>query len=266
MKKHRNRKALWAVDVFRWIKKNILSVKLIPATPIFYLVEAKSVRQNWLVKRRQNTIKKSAMTYLKKGLLLVPVWQVVPDWEISFFQQQGIDLISKGIVQIGDRWLRLAFMQDEDLNHALRQQDYVLNQYLEDQPILADTFEKILAVIDKEKRIISKIGQRKIGIQKLQTAIKIKIASFHRSIQSIIDNSPLFKQEGAVKDLHTVIAVLRKISRECYLTPVRPVGIRLRRAGRSIDCAILNLKKRQFYSAKLCLKSALKNLSYPEET
>lgn len=266
MKKHKNRPALMAIDVVRWLNKNIFPVKRIAGTAILYLTKEKTVRQTWLVKSGKKVKQKTAVTYLKKGIFLVPIWQNVPDWLMEYLRERGLNPKALNIIRLENRHLRLAFMQDEDLDHARRQQNHVLDEYLDGSPILKETLEELAKVLHEKAEIVDKIKERKVGIDKFQTKLIISLRSYRKSIQSIVANSPLFKKNFSEKDKKTIINTLRRIARECLKLAVRPISGRMHRAAFSIECAIRNIDKCQFYQAKKCLESAVRNLVYPEET
>jgi hypothetical protein len=68
------------------------------------------------------------------------------------------------------------------------------------------------------------------------------------------------------KDRQTVINAFAKIAKNCRAIPMRPVGRNLGYAARSLERAIININNGRIDLAKRNLKSAIKNLEYPDQT
>jgi hypothetical protein len=170
LKKHSDRPALRAYDVARWIANGILEVSRVRGERILILINAKSVRQTWLQKTKSGQIRKrTAVTYLRKGIFLVPMWYEVPDWEIEILKKSGITVEQANpllIIHLKDKYLRLGFMQDEDLDHALRQQNHVLDTYFtKTDKLLKDNFPALSEALTSEQRIVDKIEIRRIAVR-----------------------------------------------------------------------------------------------------
>lgn len=261
LKKYRTRPALRAIDVERWLANKILRVKRIKSTPIFYLLKGKSVRQSWFKKTAKRILKKTAVTYLRKGIFLVPIWQKVPEWEMQRLKDQGIEPLTLGIISFEGTFYRLVYMQVEDLDHTLRQQNHVLDQYL--GAILKENFPKLFELLERQEKIIGHIEVRKKGVANFSTSLEIFLRSSQRSLRSVIANAPLFRKSAA-EDSQLVTNVLKKIIRQSHAFPVRPVFRKLYFARRSMALAIEHLQNRRLNLAKRRIQAALKNLEYPQ--
>lgn len=266
MKKYTHRPALRAVEVWRWISKDILTINPVKRSPIFHLAEGKSVRQVWLKKTKTAIQRKTAVTYLRKGLFLVPAWKKVPPWEVKHLEEMGLSFCQQSILLVNGSYQRLIYMQVEDLNHTQRQQEHILNHYFEIERLLQQTFPELFEKITKEHQIIQKIGKRKIAADSLQTATRIRIDSLRRSLCSIVDYAPIFNQAFYEKDRQTVISFLENTVREINSFTFRPVNKPIGYAKRSLALATLHLKNNRLSLAKDRLRSAIKNLTYPTET
>lgn len=266
MKKHKTRPALRAIDVLRWIDKKILPVKRVKGTQILYLLSWKVVLQSWVRRNQKRQIKKeTARTYLRVGIFLVPIWQKVPLWEIKYLQSQGQNPLIRGIILFKGVYLRLAYMQVEDLDHAIRQQDHVIDNYL--NVYIKKDFPQLVNELQRQDEILQKVGERKMGAESLLTHIKLCLRSYNRSLGSILANAPIFKHGNfQEKDRQTIISALQNIIKECRSFSFRPICHRLRFARRSLTLAIEHIKNDNFRLAKARLKAALKNLEYPEPT
>lgn len=266
MKKHSDRPALRATEVWRWIEKGILKIDVLKNTPIFHLTEGKSVRQKWLQKRKSSATWKSVVTYLRKGIFLVPIWKVVPDWEIKFLNDCGLLLAKEGIAFLNNRYRRLYYMQVDDLDHVLRQTIHTIDGYLAIDPLLAENSADLATKLNCQNQIINRIGNRQINADSLYTIVNIKMKSISRSIRSILANAPAFKRKCIEQDRLTVYNYFEKASQECATLTFQPVFRQLSYASRSLKIAAKHIKNGQRYKAKRCLKSALKNLTYPAES
>lgn len=268
MKRHTDRPALRAMEVWRWITKGILKVTVLRDAHIFYLNQGKAVRQRWLKRVKGKVEIRTSMTYLRKGTFLVPIWQVVADWEINYLHEKNVFLDNFGIVLYDQKYYRLCYMQVEDLDHTRRQQDHVLDNYFDS--LLSDNFPDFWAELSRQNRIIQEIEGRKISAENFYVVVAIRLKSISRSLRSIIKNAPLFRQdfsqEQKERSRETAINVLEKIARECQTFTFRPVCHRLRYAARSLKLAAEHLRNRHLGLAKKRLQSALKNLTYPPET
>lgn len=271
-KKHPDRPALRAVDVKRWFENGILKVKQISQTPVLFLIEGKNVRQSWFRRRRGRVQRHSAVTYLGKGIFLIPIWLPVRDWEIEYLKSQDIDLRSRGIRLFDHGYLRLCYMQVEDLDHAERQQDHVLEGYSrQDYPPITADLEILMDELARVEAISSKIRSRKVGIDSVGNYLKMRLIfwqknlnSWHRSLQLIVSNAPALQRETTLRERQPVITTLRRIADGCRDLTMRPVGIRLSRAARSLKLAAGHIQNGRLDLARDRIKSALKNLEYPE--
>ena len=266
LKKYTHRPALRAVEVWRWISKDILAIKIVKRSPMFHLAEGKSVRQVWLRKTKTGIQRKTAVTYLRKGLFLVPAWKKVPQWEIKYLKEAGLSFCQQSILLVNGGYQRLIYMQVEDLDHTQRQQEHILDHYFEIEYLLQQTFPELFEKLTKEHQIIQKIGQRKIAADSLHAATQIRIDSLRRSLCSIVARAPLFNQAFSEKDRQTVISVLENAVREINSFTFRPINRPIGYARRSLSLAILHLKNNRLSLAKDRLRSAIKNLTYPTET
>ncbi len=267
LKKHDDRPALRAVDVWRWISNGILTIRIIKGSPIFFLAEGKSVRQSWYKVTGQTAEKKSAVTYLRKGLFLVPSWRKVTDREINYLKALGSSLCMQSILYFpGHGYHRLIYMQVEDLDHALRQQGYIIDNYRDKTKTLMCMFAlELLREIEKEDRIIKQIGERKIAADSLHTRTCLRIDSIGRSISSIATNAPIFRTDFADEGKQTVITVLERAVREIRSFTFRPVNRPIGFARRSLELAIKHLRNNRPSLARDRLRSAVKNLKYPKD-
>lgn len=266
LKKHLDRPALWAVDVARWASRGILKLKRVKRTAIFFLSEGKNVRQTWFHRtlKRKRVRNKTATTYLAKGIFLVPRWRAVPDWEIEYLKARQKDLRVRGIIFIRDGYYRLTFQNVDDLDHASRMQDHILDNYL-DMEFLREHLPELMRILAAQDKIISKIVTSKIGVESVQISIRRNLSRLRRNLRSIFENAPLFTRDYTAKDARTVIAGIRIIARECREYPFRPIGRRLYYAAQSLERAAINIRRDRIDLAKNNIKSALRNLEYPEE-
>jgi hypothetical protein len=267
MKKYANRPALRAVDVCRWVGKEIFEIKRIKDTTIFYSTCGKTVRQTWVRKTRRGEIKKlSALTYLRKGIFLTPVWQIVPDWEIKYLQEKQINPRDIGSIFFKRRgYVRLAFRQVEDLDHAIRQQDHIIDNYLS-LDFLKVQLPELIDILISHAQIIHKTTLNKVGVESSQVILKNLLLSYQRSLRSILENAPTFRNNNTPKNTEILSNVLAKIVKECRNHKFRPVGRRLEHAARSLERAVIHIQNNRLALAQARIKSALKNLEYPEET
>lgn len=266
LKKYTHRPALRAVEVWRWISKDILTINPVKRSPIFHLAEGKSVRQVWLKKTKTTIQRKTAVTYLRKGLFLVPAWKKVPPWEVKHLEEMGLSFCQQSILLVNGGYQRLIYMQVEDLDHAQRQQDHIMDHYFEIERLLQQTFPELVEKITKEHQIIQKIGRRKIAADSLHAATQIRIDSLRRSLRSILAYAPIFNQAFSEKDRQTVISVLENAVREINSFTFRPINRPIGYARRSLERATLHLKNNRLSLTKNRLRSAIKNLTYPTET
>jgi len=266
LKKHSNRPALRAIDVVRWIDKGILQVQRVKRTPILFLTRGWTVRQTWFYRtfRRQLIRKKTATTYLRKGIFLVPIWQLVPAWEVDYYTSRGFPLSDCWISNFDDKDHRLAFMQVEDLDHALRLHDHILDKYL-DVKFLRARLPELMRILDTQEQIIQKVVQRSVGTTSFRKEIETTLRSFRRSLSSILNNAPVFNGNFSDETKKPVVSFLRSVIRECQRHPFRPIGRRLLYAVKSLNLAIVYLESGSPRRARERIKSALKNLTYPEE-
>lgn len=264
MKKHYDRPALRVIEVWRWIEKGILEIEILKDTPIFHLSQGKSVRQRWLRKTKRDVKVKSAITYLRKGIFLVPSWRKVSDWEIKYLLDHGISLTQAGIAFVKPNYQRLCYMQVEDLDHTHRQQNHILVKYLND--LLAANFPELMEKLARQNRIIQEISIRQIGADNLSKKVHIRLDSISRSLRSFLKHAPIFKPNFSEIDKQTVSNYLRKAAQECRQMTMRPISRQLGYAARSMELAALHIQNGRLILAKARLKSALKNLEYPTET
>ena len=265
LKKHASRSALRAVHVWRWTIKGILTIKIVKGSPIFYLAEGKSVRQNWLRKKRQTIKRESAVTYLRKGLFLVPSWRKVPDWEIQHLKANNASLCEHSILYLHDGYNRLIYMQVEDLDHTRRQQEHIIDHYSDVKTLLRLTSPELFKEINKESRIIRKIGEQKIAADSRDTRTRLRIDSIRRSLCSIVANAPIFKKGFSEKDIQPVISFLENAVREISSFTFRPINRRIGYTRRSLELTIKHLGNNRFSLARDRLRSAIKNFQYPTE-
>lgn len=264
-KKHPNRPALRAVDVWRWISRDILKIKQVSRSAVFYLLDGKNVRQTWLKKtRRRGVFKISAVTYLRKGIFLIPLWIEIPDWEVDYLRKQGLNFRDQGIALIDGRYLRLCYMQIEDLDHAKRQQSHIIDGYLlKVHPLMSD-FMELFEKLARAKKIIGKIESRSRVINSLSFSTKMRLRENQMSLKSILANAPLFARAISQKEREPVISALRKMAAECRSLSMRPISRRMGWAARSLELAISHIENNCLGLAKKRFKSALKNLEYPK--
>lgn len=265
MKTHSDRPAPRAVEVWRWIQDGILEIKVLKNTPIFHLSCGRTVYQRWLKRKRREVIVKHALTYLRKGIFLVPIWKVVSDWEIKYLLDREIRLMRDGVVFCGKTYQRLLYMQVDDLDHVLRQTVHTMDSYFEIDPLLAENFPELTEKLARQNQIISRIGNRQVGTDNLKIVIGIRLKSMARSLNSILANAPIFHDRHSVSDVITIANTLEHLALECATLTFRPVFRRLGYASRSLRIAAEHIRNGQFPKAKRCLRSALKNLTYPIE-
>lgn len=269
-KRHTNRPALRAVDVWRWIDKGILKAQKVPRTAVFFLIEGRHIRQSWLTRtRKRNIIRRTAITYLGEGIFLIPIWQEVPDWEMEWLESQDLhheeNLTRLGIHRFRRRFFRLCYMQVEDLDHAARQQVHVLKQYFDEAPLTFQTFRELFRELSRQGRIAKVIVGRQVGVDAFRIRIQHRIRSLRSSVASITAHAPLFCGQVTDKDIRVVTTHLEKLARQCEEQSMRPVGRRLRFAARSLRLAAEYIQQGKIPRARRRLKAALKNLVYPEE-
>ncbi len=265
-KRHRTRPALRAVDVFRWVINGVLEVRPVKRTPIMYTSAGRVVRQRWFRRRRGQVETATAVTYLRMGTFLVPRWIRVPAWRAAHLAECGLADRAHGFATFDGELKELCLMQVEDLDHTLRQQDHVLEGYeLPEKPGFSD-FMELMDRLIRAEAIREKVGERKAGIGNLQTLAIVRLKSLSRSLSSIVENAPIFRGDSNQRDRETVTNALEKASRECLEVRMRPFGIRVRRAGRSLGLAATHIQTGRIRLALSRIRSALKNLELPPAT
>ena len=263
MKTHPNRPGLRAVEVRRWVQKGILSVRRVKLTPVFYLISGKTVRQTWLSRSRSHKGKierKTATTYLRRGIFLVPRWRPVARWEINYLESRGMAMKSQGILFLESAYRQLTFMQVDDLDHAQRQQDHILENYL-GVDFLRSHLPELMITLLAQEIIVDKTIKRNTGVESLQTNLEVTLHQLRISLKSILENA-LSKDELTPEKTRTIASYLRSVIRTCDQFPFRPVGRKLQYAVRSLTLAASHLKSGKRKLARERLKSALKNLEY----
>lgn len=262
-KRHRTRPALRAVDVFRWVINGVLEVRPVKRTPIMYTSAGKVVRQRWFRRRRGQVETATAVTYLRMGTFLVPRWIRVPAWRAAYLEERGLATRAHGFATFEGELKELCYMQVEDLDHSIRQQDYVLEGYeLPENPQLGD-FMALMDRLIRVEAIRGKVAIRKAGVENLHTLTTVRLRSLSRSLRSIVENAPIFRGDSNQRDRGTVTNALEKASRECLEVRMRPFGTRVRRAGRSLGLAATHIQTGRIRLARARIRSALKNLELP---
>lgn len=279
LKKHKDRPALYGCQLWRWwtprlvikdgeeIEKVILVVDRMPWTPIQIVKQEKSVWQTWIriTPKRLLVRKKAALTYLGKGSFLCPLWQIVPKRELDYYQKNGFDLAAFGIAKFRGKYKRLTYMQVEDLDHIDRQQDHILDTLFAAAIDFYDNLPDICRAIEEEDELIKKISERKVGVVDYKVHLRLRIRSWHRSINSYIDQVLSPNKIPDKRKIDAITSVLKKMIDEIAKLSARPYGRRFSYARRSLIIAISHIQSGNYKLARARLKSALKNLEYPEE-
>jgi len=267
-KKHLNRPALRAFDVWRWIANGVLEIVPVRKTPVFYLLSGRHVRQTWFHQTdKKAVIKETAVTYIRKGTFLVPIWISVPEWEIEHLKSLNLDLTMAGIALFGRIHRRLCYMQVEDLDHTERQQDHVLDTYIGVARIKTVDFFELFNEFVRRERIVGKVQVRYAGVYTLGFQIRGRLQRLSKSIPTIVANAPILKGKGTAeqqeKSKETIIVYLGKLSKEFRTLSMRPIGVRLGRAARSFEKAIEHLHAGRRALANQRIASGLRNIPYP---
>lgn len=261
MKTRKDRPALYANQVWFWIEKGILEIKALKDTPIFHLTCGHTVRQKWLHKTPSGRVFfKNGITYLRKGIFLVPIWKVVPDWKIKYYQESNLSLAKQGIVFRGKTYQQLLYMQVDDLSHVIRQAVHTIEGYLAVSPLLAENYPDLMAKLHRQNRIITRIGSRHVGAESLNMMIRIRLKSISRSTRSISVNAPMFQINAHWAPKDTVVFVFRRYAEELAGMTFRPIFRQLGYASRSLALAADHIQNDQFQLAQRCIASALRNL------
>lgn len=263
-KKHRGRPALRAVQIWGLIVGGGINTHQVPNSPILILVKGKTVWQKWLGRRKDKTVvRKSAATYIRKGTLFVPIWYTVPRWEMDYYRNEQINFAALGIREIRGRYMRLCYMQVEDLDHALRQQDHVLDQYFDLKGKKVSDFASLLDLMARAERIRKKVELRKMCLTVSYNHLQADLKSIRRSVRNLATNAPIFLGKSTEASQQAVTSTLTKYAATLREYPMRPVGTRLLWAARSLDLAVGHIQNGRTRLALDRLKAALKNLEYP---
>jgi len=262
LKTRSDRPTLYATQVWSWIESGILEIKALKDTPIFHLTSGHTVRQKWLHKtQRGNITSESGTTYLRKGIFLVPIWKVVPDWQIKYYHDNNLPLAKQGIVFRGKTYQRLCYMQVDDIDHVLRQTIHTIEGYLAVSPLLAENYPDLMEKLYRQNQIIAHIGNRQIGAEGLAITICIRLKSISRSVKSISANAPAFSANASKSDKDTVALVFRRYANELAGMTFRPIFRQIGYASRSLTLAADHIQNDRLPRAQRCIASALKNLS-----
>jgi len=259
-KKHRNRPSLYARHILDLIATGKIQAQQLKGTLIFYIKEGHTVRQTWLQRARHDIVrKKTATTYLGKGIFLAPIWKSVPAWEIKFRGLPEIHLRAFGIRMFHGKYYRLLLMQVDGLQKARRQQDHAMEKYLDESTLAINDMVALFEELARREGILEKIQARQSSLEFYATVKRLELDSFRRSAGSM-QNSPVFIGSYDQKDLDTLVNNLLKISQRLRQITVRPFGRKLRRAAYSLELAVKHLRTGRFDLAKARIKSAIKNI------
>ncbi|KKQ90779.1 MAG: hypothetical protein UT15_C0004G0002 [Berkelbacteria bacterium GW2011_GWA1_39_10] len=260
-KRHRKRPAIYAKDFYRWIANGNLEVQQVGRTPTYILKEGHPVWQTWLTRPKNGIVTKNAVsTYLRRGEFFVPSWINVPAWEIKYRNLPEIHLRAYGIRKFRGKYFRLCFMQVEDLDHAKRQMNYILNRYLDETTLMINDLMELFSELSRREDIIERIQPRQTGLEFLINKTRLELNALRDMLKSYL-NSPVFqpKADSEIARL-TLIGYLPKISQRLRQIHMRPFGTKLKYAARSVDRAVMHLRNHHFGSAKARIQSALTNI------
>lgn len=258
-KTHADRPALTAALVWDLIIQGKLDIKAIGGTVIFHLKRGQHVYQRWLVREKGKIIWRNATTYLRKGIFLVPIWKVVPNWLINFLSERGISLTKEVIVARGENHQRLIYMQVDDVDHVIRQAEHTIDGYLGTAEIIAADFPELLEKLnDKSESIVFRIAERKISAEEMKSHLAIQLRITSTRLSSILSYAPIFTATS--DDTQTPANGLRIYANKLSEVTFRPVFFRLGYASRKLLSAAKDIEEWELYEAKKKIASAIRSI------
>lgn len=256
--------ALRALRVLSWVKDKRLKVTFIDTgSPVMIVLQGRRYYHTWLeFDKKKNVVKQShKQIYLRKGIFLVLIWQDVPDWEITYRLVRGENLHDAGICKFDNKYCRLAYMRVTDLDHAFRQPLHVLDTYFNMcKPYPRDFLDRFMEIL-RIGRITLKIADRFRKIRSFQSRFKNNLQRVINQLKELIDDDNL------AIDAHAKANSIRRVKNIiefCHAIHFLPVYRRLYYASLSLKKAIDYINNDNLDRAKARMRSALKNLEYPE--
>lgn len=260
-KLHSDRPSIYGKDFFHWIDKGIIKVKWVKRTPVYYLLEGKSVRQNWLCKKGKETIKHSEITYLRAGSFFVPRWMDVPAWEIEYYESLKLPLLAQGISHLEKR---LCFMQVDDLSKLRRQQVHILDAYAKTDLSKFTNFDVFFKAMLRIETVGKQIELRKMGVDNLFTHVSLRVSELRRNLENLAKYAPIFKDPPEAERLRITLDYFKLKALECrHELVMKPIRIRTRIIARLLEIVILHIQSGNYQLARQCLQVAASRLRYP---
>lgn len=259
--------ALQALEILGWIRsKRIKAITLDPTSPVLIILEGRHFYQKWLRTNKSQTVvsKHHKQVYLRKGMLLVPIWQNVPKWEIDYLISQKQSLTDAGILQFSGKYCRLAYMKVIDLDHAFRQPLHVFDTYFnKSKPFPKDFLERYFEIL-RIGRITLTIADRFRKIRAFRKRFHENLVSQFWRLHCCIDEIIGSDDDISIHTKERIIHQLREIIKFCQAIKWQPLYRRLYFASRSLDLAIKYIQEDNLPRATARMRSALKNLEYPK--
>lgn len=259
-KTRKDRPGLVAWDVLRGIRDKKIRVSwLRPKVPIAIVLVGFRITQHWL--KRDKTKQRNAhfmrgRTYVRKGIIIAPIWKPVALWEMTYLQENGLDPKEFGVTMIEGKAYRLIYMQVEDLSHIHRQIGHAIDNY--------QKFFKPTDGLTPEEQNLIRIGNivdtlefRQFNIDGFFHTFLSNLRKHHDTIKRLIEdleNGAVVSFEGKID---SVIEFCRAIKH-------KPMYRKLYHSGNSLELAANYLSNGNISRTKACLRSALRNLEYPK--
>lgn len=233
--------ALRGDQVSRWLEKGILKAAQIGDTTILVVHKAARVR-----------LTPRYITTISQGIFLVPRWVKIPwgRWTAELRDLPAKEIEARAIIASQDgQPHRLIYQQVEDLDHLCRQQKHILANLGE------GFFEKYIKphIVGRKRAAQVLRWTRELQLRRDRERIALLGRKLHRP--ELMTPEAI---EEALLTLDEVITALDEIIE-------RPLVTRRKRAQRSLQCAQRWIEEERFNLAIERLRSAWKNLTWPDE-
>lgn len=263
MKKYRNRPAIPFHTITNMVMRGSIQTTFMHTRGLFVfrLTKGCHVYQTWISLKNKIVTHNHARTYLRKGIFLIPIWLKVSDWQMAYYKQQKTDLASISIYKFDNQWYKACYMQVDDIDRAIRQQEHISNRYQRIVYLFTNIDDVAYRVIET-MRYIDDRRQTLCGLKKRAQGT---LSDYSYSLQSIINNSPLFASNNQ-NNKTTISIVIQRIINGCKSDNLyfNPIYRRLYGASLSLQRALFYIEKNDFKRAKERIEKALENLEYPD--
>lgn len=272
-KKHKDRPILYACNVFEaretvpeWLGRVMLPATPIGQTGVLVVTNYGYVRQMWFDKKGKP---RSRHTYVKSGTILVPTFRDVSPEEGKAIGEENWNTFGVKFFFETFSLKRLCFMQVDDLDAAIRQQDYIIDTYRtvpKSKTVkFLDYFFEITSGSLTSQKIVRRVDRRRTRLVMTRDYTEASLRQRNGSLTNVILFSPVFQDANTNSHKETLITVLRNSVRLCGEFPMRPVGKNMRSAKRSLLAAIRRLKRNETREARKLIETAIKKMVYPKE-